>query len=246
MIKVGVADYGMNFYYGGFYDYAQRMDDLKAIGFDGIERLSPISNDDAVDKMIMLAERGMSFATVEAKDPERSIKLTAAFGRKYIWANKSPFASDFDSYCRTNNYLEKTCLKYGIHPAVHNHLGSLVETQEQLEKFLALCPDTGLILDTGHLAVAGGDIIGILEKYYDRVEAVHVKSWHTNDPDNIKNGYFCGLGQGNYFIDNEKFVKILLEKGYDKWIFIEHDTHLREPLLDLKESRDILRSWGVR
>lgn len=247
MIKTGVADYGMNCYYGGFYDYSARMDALAKIGYDGIERLSPLNYADACQKLIILAERRMSFSTVEAADTEQSIKLTAAFGKKYIWADKSPFASSFDDYCRTVSYLEEACAKYGICPAVHNHLGSLVESQEQLEEFLARCPGTGLILDTAHLAVAGGDILYILAKYFERVKAVHIKGWHINDPlkKNIREGRFCGLLQGNYDIDNEGFVKELLRRGYGEWVFIEQDTHLREPLEDLKESRQILQSWGI-
>lgn len=245
MIKVGVADYGMNVWYGGYYDYEKRLDDLKAIGFDGRERLSPIDSEDAVNKLIALAKRGMDFATVEGVNYEQSMKLTAAFGRKYIWADKSPYAGNFDEYCRTNGYLEKACADYGIRPAVHNHLGSFVETQAQLEEFLARCPGTGLILDSGHLCVGGGNLLEVAEKYFDRIDAVHIKAWHANDRNNIRDGYFTGLGQGNWFIDNEGLVKLLLKKGYDKWIFIEHDAHLREPLLDLKESREILRSWGV-
>lgn len=58
-------------------------------------------------------------------------------------------------------------------------------------------------------------------------------------------GYFCGLGHGNLKVDNEKFVKTLIGKGYDGWLFVEHDTHMREPLLDLEESREVLRKWGV-
>lgn len=245
MIKVGVADYGMNVYYGGFYDYEQRMDDIRAIGFDGVERLRPINNDNAVNMMIALAERGMSFSTVEAATVEQSIKLTAAFGRKYIWADKSPYVNTFDGYVRTNGYLEKACAKYGIRPAVHNHLGQMVETQEQLDEFMARCPGTGLLFDTGHFTVAGGDLLRTLDRYYDRVVAVHLKNWQYKDPANIRDGYFCGLGQGNLTVENEAFVKELLRRGYDGWIFIEHDTHLREPLEDLKESREILRSWGV-
>ena len=35
-MKIGVADYGMNVWYGGQYDYLDRVKELRAIGFDGI------------------------------------------------------------------------------------------------------------------------------------------------------------------------------------------------------------------
>ena len=34
----------------------------------------------------------------------------------------------------------------------------------------------------------------------------------------------------------------LKRHGYDKWVLIEHDTHLREPLTDLKVSADALKA----
>ena len=248
MIKIGVADYGMMVWYGACYDYAAKMDDLKAIGYDGCERLYAKTSEEAYQKLLVLAERGMSFATVVTGDVEGNIKMTAAYGGKYIWADRLSNASNFDIYCRNVNYLEKTCLKYGIHPAIHNHLGSLVETEEQLDEFLARCKNTQLVFDTAHMAVAGGDVMRVLEKYYDRLAAVHVKDWFMTAPEkNVWNerGYFTGLGAGNFPVDNEGVVKTLIKRGYDKWIHVEHDTHLREPLLDLKQSREVLGSWGL-
>lgn len=247
-MKIGVADYGMMVWYGAVYDYGMKMDALKAIGYDGAERIYANTPDEAYYRLITLAEKRMSFATVVAGDVEQSIRMTAAFGGKYIWADQLPTAHDFDTYCRQVNYLERACLKYGIHPALHNHLGSLVETPEQIDEFMSRCPDTYLLLDTGHLAVAGGDVVATLEKYYDRLAAVHIKDWFMTDPDAgawYERGYFCGLGHGNFKVDNESFVKTLIGKGYDGWLFVEHDTHHREPLLDLEESREVLRKWGI-
>ena len=44
---------------------------------------------------------------------------------------------------------------------------------------------------------------------------------------------------------NAELVALLKKRGFDKWVMIEHDTHLREPLLDLKLSRERLREMGV-
>ncbi|NLM77460.1 MAG: TIM barrel protein [Ruminococcaceae bacterium] len=247
MLKIGVADYGMSVWYGGLYDYEQRLDDLKAIGYDGLERLPAASADSAMQKLVALAERRMDFATCETNNIELNIKWTAALRKEYIWANKPAYIKDdFDAYCRTTRHLCQACARYGIRASVHNHLGSLVETQEQLEEYLARCPEVGLIFDTGHLGVAGGDLLHIVEKYYDRITAVHLKGWYSTDSsakDWWAQGYFCGLGQGNTEIDNEGVVKALVGKGYDKWLFIEHDTHKQDPLLDLGESRKLLAGW---
>ena len=44
---------------------------------------------------------------------------------------------------------------------------------------------------------------------------------------------------------NEKVIKLLIEKGYDKWIHVEHDTHLRDPKIDLGISREYIRNCGI-
>ena len=48
-MKFGVADYGMNVWYGGCYDIEKRLLDLKALGFDGIERVEAIDAADALN-----------------------------------------------------------------------------------------------------------------------------------------------------------------------------------------------------
>lgn len=245
-MKIGVADYGLNVWYGALYDFGKRMDDLKTLGFDGVERLSTSSAWEVLEKSSELKIRGMDFSTIRANNIETSILWTAAMGKKYVWADQSPYVKDFDAYCRTTNYLSEACAKYGIICAVHNHLGSLVETQEQLEEFMQRCPNAGLIFDLGHMAVAGGNIVQVAEKFYDRIVALHLKDWTQTDPNAINwwdRGFFCGLEQGDLGVDNESVVKYMVGRGYDKWIFIEHDTHKRDPLLDLNDSMKILKKW---
>lgn len=245
MIKIGVADYGMLVWYGGFYDYDDRIQAVRELGFDGLERIYPNSPEDALNKAAMLKKKGMGFATCNAQNIELSIKWTAALGGEYIWVQVLEIT--FEDYIRQVNELTKVCKKYGISAVVHNHLGSKVETQEQLETVLERCPDVKLLLDTGHLAVAGGDVAYIAEKYADRIAAYHLKGWQTSQtPDAAawnERGHFCGLGQGDFFIDNEAVVRTAIKNGFDGWIFIEHDTHQRDPLLDLKESYEILQKW---
>ncbi len=245
-MKIGIADYGMNMWDGGLFDYEQRCLDLKSIGYDGTERIKPGNGEDAVNLAAMLIKHGLDFGTCLADTIEKSIQWTSALGKNYVWTSVN--GKDFDTFCRQVNIQSKACKKYGIHVAIHNHLGSLVESQEELETFLERCPDCRMILDTAHLNAAGGDSVEIVEKYFDRIEVMHVKDWIESDSSKEKwfeRGRFCELGAGNINLDNEKVVKILLEKGYDGWIFVEHDTHLQEPLLDLKISREFLRKTGV-
>lgn len=245
MEKLGVADYGVLAYYGGFYDYYERIDAIRAIGYDGLERIYPTSAEDALFKVSILHKKGMSFATCNAKEVELSIRWTAALGGKYVWAEV--LNKDFDNYIRQVREMTKAANKFGIDVVVHNHLGLTIETQEQIETMLKECPDTKLLFDVGHLAVAKGDVEYIAKTYYDRIAAYHLKGWQSSDTPNAElwyeRGYFCGLGQGDTFVNNEFVYKNAVKNGFDGWIFIEHDTHKQEPYVDLKESYDIIKKW---
>ena len=43
----------------------------------------------------------------------------------------------------------------------------------------------------------------------------------------------------------QAFEDYIVKKGYEGWVFVEHDTHLRDPLEDLAVSREFLRRAGI-
>lgn len=247
-MKVGIADYGMNVWYGGSFDIEARWHDIQAIGYDGLERLSASEAAEAVCKAARMHSLGLDFATCLAPTIEGSIQWTAAFGKTYVWTTVS--GKDFDTFCRQVNVQAEACARWGIHVALHNHLGSLVESQAELEEFLARCPDCRLILDTAHLAAADGDPVAIVHQYPERLEAIHFKDWLVTNPEIgldqwYNRGRFCELGGGNIGLDNGAVVSALKAAGFDGWTFVEHDTHLRDPLADLAHSREYLRASGI-
>lgn len=247
-MKVGVADYGMNVWDGGCYDIEDRLIRLKEIGYEGIERVEAISADQAVERAARYRRTGMGFATCRGPNIEMSIQWTAGLGRDYVWVTVS--ARDFETFCRQANSQAAACQRWGIRAALHNHLGSPVETQKELEDFLAACPQCGLILDTAHLAAADGDPIEIIRRYPNRLAAIHVKDWFVTNPlvgleSWTQRGRFCELGAGNIGLDNIAVIETLREVGYNGWVFVEQDTHLQDPINDLAISREYLRRAGL-
>lgn len=245
-MKFGIADYGILVWEGGFFDYEDRLLMVKRLGYNGIERIYPTSPENAIEKAAWLKKNGMSFATCNAQTPELAIKWTAALGGEYIWADVHG-GKCFGDYLRHLQNMAVAAKKYGVKVAVHNHMGQKCETQEQIERVLNECPDVYLLLDTGHLAVAGGDVKYIAEKYYDRIVAYHLKGWMANDTPNAEKwgdrGYFTGLMQGNTDIPNEWVFKNAVKRGFKGWVMIEQDTHKRAPELDIAENRAILAKW---
>jgi sugar phosphate isomerase/epimerase len=251
-MKVGVADYGMSVWYGDLYDLESRLKDLKSIGYDGIERLDRAESEaDAIHKAAVFRKLGMDFATCRGGNVQTNIKWTAALGKKYIWITlASGLSKELDLFCRQAADFAKACADWNLKAVLHNHLWQTCEQPEDLEYFLDNCPGASLLLDTGHLAAAGGDCMRIIDKYFDRIASVHVKDYILENSglplEDRARGRFCELGAGNVDnLDNAAIVKKLVEKGYDGWIFVEHDRHLRDPLKDLAVSREYLRKAGI-
>ena len=61
-------------------------------------------------------------------------------------------------------------------------------------------------------------------------------------PDDAREYRFCEPGTGNIGVSNDKVIEMLLQVGWDGWIHIEHDSHLREPLKDLTVSLKFIRN----
>ena len=246
-MKIGVADYGMNVWDGGCFDVELRLADIREIGYEGLERVEAISAEDALRKAARYRRLGMDFATCRGPNISSSIEWTAGLRKSYVWTNVT--GKDLDTFCRQVNTQAEACERWGIRVALHNHLGSLVESQPELEEFLKNCPECGLILDTAHLAAADGDPVEIVQKYPDRLTSIHLKDWLVLKPEMgldrwSERGRFCELGAGNIGLDNAAVMRALVEVGYDGWVFIEHDTHLQDPLTDLAMSRRYVRDAG--
>jgi inosose dehydratase len=115
----------------------------------------------------------------------------------------------------------------GFEPTFHHHAGSHVESTAEIERLLETT-DVGLTLDTGHLALAGGDPVRALREWGDRIDHVHLKDVRldlVDDPSNMlevwRRGVFCELGTGD--ADVTAFVDGLRTGGYRGWVVIEQD-----------------------
>jgi inosose dehydratase len=120
----------------------------------------------------------------------------------------------------------------GYDPVFHHHTSTYVEGLPEIERFLA-DTDVALLLDSGHLLVAGGDPVKALREWDGRIGAVHIKDVRLSVLDEVKaeradtltawrRGLFCALGQGD--VDLDGFCAAL--DGYDGWVVVEQDRVL--------------------
>lgn len=252
-MKFGIADYGVNVWDGGLYDIEERLTMLRDIGFNGTERLEATGPADAIQRAAIYRKMGMDFSTCRGPSVQNGIEWTAALGKEYVWATVGDCSrgKDFNEYCRKVNKMVEVCSRWGIKVGVHNHLGQVVERHHEVVDFLNKCPGAYLVFDTGHLSGAGGDPLEIVKNFPSRLCVIHLKDVFIKDSSKDLDKWcerlrFCELGAGNNGFDNLKVMEALVASGYDGWVHIEHDTHLREPAIDLAVSYKHMVNAGFK
>jgi len=119
----------------------------------------------------------------------------------------------------------------GFEPTFHHHTATFVEAPWEIERLLELT-DVGLLLDTGHLALAGGEPSEALRDWGERINHLHVKDVrgdvlagviadHADMPEAWRRGVFCDLGTGD--VDLGSFFRELARSGYSGWLVVEQD-----------------------
>ena len=157
----------------------------------------------------------------------------AAYGRK---------VSDFADWCR----------REGMPISYHHHMAAVVETEDELDLFMKHS-SVPLLLDTGHMAFAGGDNLRVVENHYSRISHVHTKDVRMEVIDGLDRsrasfldaviaGAFTVPGDGS--LDFEEIAKALAASGYEGWFVVEaeQDPKPNPPLAMAKKSHgELLR-----
>jgi inosose dehydratase len=147
----------------------------------------------------------------------------------------------------------------GMRFTFHSHVESHVETDEQIERFLA---DTdpelvGLCLDTGHVAYTHGDAPGLLRAHADRIWYVHIKAVNPlvleqaeaermSFADAVKRDVMCEPGLGVPALEDvDDGLRALAP---DTFVIVEHDLYpcdFDRPYPIAARTRETLRTAGV-
>jgi inosose dehydratase len=129
----------------------------------------------------------------------------------------------------------------GLRFAYHHHLGTVVESSEDIERFLkSTGPSVGMTVDTGHAALAGVDPMALIREHPQRVAHVHCKDVRGQVFRNIKtaggsflhgvlDGMFTVPGDGD--LDFKQVMQALAAIGYSGWIIVEaeQDPAIADP-----------------
>ncbi len=164
---------------------------------------------------------------------------------------------EFTQFAKTLNAVGEITLAQGVKSCFHNHVGSTIETREEIDRLWSLV-DHNLVFmgpDTGHLAWAGADVIQFCRDYADSIKTMHIKDINPTvlaegvpaewDYRTFSDkGIWTELGQGA--IDFPAIFQILADAGFSGWIIVETDvTQLATPLESAIVSRNYLHTLGL-
>ncbi len=168
-------------------------------------------------KVIGASEQGNS---IQGKD-------LSIFGAKPVYTDEQ-----WALIAKGFNEMGRLAKEKGMYFTVHHHMGTGVQTEEEIDKLMELTdPDlVYLLFDTGHLSFSGEDVIGVLKKYVHRTKHVHLKSIRQSVIDEakvkgysfldcVRAGSFTVPGDGDF--DFTPVFDILDEAGYEGWVVVE-------------------------
>lgn len=148
------------------------------------------------------------------------------------------------------NKLGKIAKDKGMTLTFHHHMGTVVQTEEEIDRFMeTVDPElVFLLFDSGHLSFAGIDPEKVLKRYVNRVKHVHLKDIREEMVKKSQNerwsflkgvreGVFTVPGDGD--VDFAPIFRILEDAGYEGWVVVEaeQDPAKANPLEYAKKAR---------
>ncbi|WP_435102425.1 myo-inosose-2 dehydratase [Arhodomonas sp. AD133] len=168
--------------------------------------------------------------------------------------SRRPRMSDIEwqGFCERLTVVADYLAEQGVRMAYHHHMGTVVETEEEIDRLMAGTGESvGLLLDTGHLVYAGGDPQRVIDKHGPRVNHVHCKDIRrdvleqaraadSSFLDAVLAGAFTVPGDG--FIDYPPLFRHLAALDYSGWVVVEaeQDPEKAHPLTYARMGFDYL------
>lgn len=163
----------------------------------------------------------------------------------------------FKELCDRCNQIGDVAGEMGFTAGLHNHMDQMVQTQAEVDRFMAMTDAKlfGLSPDTAHLYLGGCDVVKTLDRYKHRIRFLDYKDakWTTPTQDWIEpNGivipkdsptaHFLNsiydLGDGS--VDFPGCHRVLRSVAYQGWICVDLDSARKGPLADYQRCADYI------
>lgn len=208
-----------------------------------------------------LSKRGLHVVTISfggpLTDPEKrqqvldsareAMKFLSDFGASHLVVfspGRTPETTTpaaFKELCERCNQIGELAGQMGFTAGLHNHMGEMVQTQDEVDRFMAMTDPKlfGLSPDTAHLYLAGCNVVGTFERYKKRIHFADYKDakWTTPAKNFVEpNGKVVpkdsttarfldsiyDLGDGD--VDFPGCHRVLKSVEYRGWLCVDLDT----------------------
>ena len=167
-------------------------------------------------------------------------------------------ADEWSPYGRKLTLLAERMADFGVGMAFHHHMGTIVETDAEVDELMASTGDAvGLLFDTGHCLFSGGDPLSLLSRHIARVNHFHCKdvrqpilttarSTDMSFMDAVLAGIFTVPGDG--CVDFPSLLFELSKADYAGWLVVEaeQDPSKATPLVYAKLGYQNLREMASK
>jgi len=139
--------------------------------------------------------------------------------------------AEMKAYARKVTDFGEWCADQGMPLAYHHHMAAVVQFEHELDAFMKNSGEgIPLLLDAGHLAFAGGDVLRAIDRHHKRISHVHVKDirrpvidaldWKKQSfLDAVALGAFTVPGDGS--LDFGAIVQKFADYAYEGWFVVE-------------------------
>lgn len=138
---------------------------------------------------------------------------------------------DWAAFGRKLERVAEWTLNEGLKLAYHHHMGTVVETEQEVDRLMDCAGEpVYLLLDTGHMVFAGGDPVAVAKRYGSRIAHVHCKdvrrpimqasrNCDTSFIDAVLGGVFAAPGDG--CVSYPAVFAALKSADYRGWLIFE-------------------------
>ncbi len=225
----------------------QAIEDIAALGFTGIQLRSNILKEFSGPtevrelleknhlKLVALSSGGVSIdPAIESEEIAKhtaNAKYVHDVGGLYLQVTdqrpkgREVTPADHKRLGHMLTEIGKRTADLGIPLGYHNHMGSLGERPEEVDRILEAADPryAKLELDVAHYFQGGGDPVKAIQKYHDRLLFLHFKDVEPIKSSNDKRSYrFVELGRGK--VNLSGVVGALRKFNFRGWAIVELDA----------------------
>lgn len=202
-----------------------------------------------IDQVRFLKDMGVKVIGVSEQSYSIQGKDVPVFEGKYVMNEK-----EWKRLTDGLNRLGKAAREIGITLTYHHHMGTVIQTEEEIDRFMdSVDPElVFLLFDSGHCSFAGISPVKILEKYIGRTKHIHLKDLRTDVVKRakeekwsflkgVRNGTFTVPGDGD--VDFEPIFDLIGSRGYEGYVVVEaeQDPAVANPLEYAMKARNYIK-----